>query len=71
MPSHWLRWGLANFLPRLASNCDPLDLHFLSAGITGLSHCAWPLPTIFYPLTALFFLNVIYYNLTLYHILNC
>jgi hypothetical protein len=34
-PSHWLRWSLMNFLPRLA-------LIFTSwvAGITGLSHCA-------------------------------
>jgi hypothetical protein len=26
MPSFWLRWDLANFLPRLASNFNPLDL---------------------------------------------
>jgi hypothetical protein len=24
--SHWLNWGLGNFLPRLALNCDPLNL---------------------------------------------
>jgi hypothetical protein len=30
-PSHWLRWGPMNFLPRLASNCEPPDLH--------LPHC--------------------------------
>jgi hypothetical protein len=26
MPSHWLRWGLVNFLPWWASNGDPPDL---------------------------------------------
>jgi hypothetical protein len=28
---HWLWWTLANFLPRLASNPDPPDLHLLSS----------------------------------------
>jgi hypothetical protein len=26
MPSYWLGWGLVNYLPRLASNCDPPNL---------------------------------------------
>jgi hypothetical protein len=26
VPSHWLKWGLTNFLLRLASNHNPLDL---------------------------------------------
>jgi hypothetical protein len=30
MFSYWLRWGLVNFLPKLASNCDPLALCLLS-----------------------------------------
>jgi hypothetical protein len=25
-PRHWLRWGLSNFLPELASNLSPPDL---------------------------------------------
>jgi hypothetical protein len=27
---HWLRLGLANFLPQVAWNCTPLDLSLLS-----------------------------------------
>jgi hypothetical protein len=27
----WLKWGLVNFLPRLASNYDPSNLHLLSS----------------------------------------
>jgi hypothetical protein len=27
--SHWLKWGLINFLPGLASNCNPLCLYLL------------------------------------------
>jgi hypothetical protein len=28
-PSYWLRWGLANFLPGMAPNCDPSDFSLL------------------------------------------
>jgi hypothetical protein len=31
MSRHWLRWDLMNFFPRLASNCNPLDLHLLNS----------------------------------------
>jgi hypothetical protein len=31
MPSYWLRWGLANFLSKLDSNRDSLDLRFPSS----------------------------------------
>jgi hypothetical protein len=27
IPCHWLKWGLKNFLPGLASNCDLPDLY--------------------------------------------
>jgi hypothetical protein len=27
----WLRWSLANFLPRLTSSCNPPDLCFISS----------------------------------------
>jgi hypothetical protein len=30
-PVYWLRWGLANFFPRLALNLSPQNLHFLSS----------------------------------------
>jgi hypothetical protein len=30
-PAHWLRWGLANFLPWLASNHNPSNLYLLSS----------------------------------------
>jgi hypothetical protein len=33
-------WGLANFLPRLASNHDPPNLASQVARIIGVSHCA-------------------------------
>jgi hypothetical protein len=38
MPSHWLRWGLTNFLPVLAWNPNPPDLHLWVPRIIGLSH---------------------------------
>jgi hypothetical protein len=37
-PSHWLRWGLVNFLPGLDSNCDPPNLGLQGARIVGLNH---------------------------------
>jgi hypothetical protein len=30
-PTNWLRWVLINCLHRLALNCDPPDLQFLSS----------------------------------------
>jgi hypothetical protein len=35
------RWGLTKFLPVLASNLDPPDLHLLSSWLTDVSHHAW------------------------------
>jgi hypothetical protein len=29
--SHWLRWGVENFLPKLASNYDPPNFHLQSS----------------------------------------
>jgi hypothetical protein len=37
VPSGWLRWHLTNFLPRLASNCNPSYLS-LPNRIIGVSH---------------------------------
>jgi hypothetical protein len=37
-----LSWGLENFLPGLASNCDPLNFVSQVAGITDMSHHTWP-----------------------------
>jgi hypothetical protein len=31
MPDLLVGWGLTNFLPQLALNCDPPDLHLLSS----------------------------------------
>jgi hypothetical protein len=43
MPSfYWLRWGLANFLPGLASNCNPPDPCSSVARITDLRRYSWP-----------------------------
>jgi hypothetical protein len=36
--SYWLRWGLMNYLFRMASNHDPPDLSLPGRGITGVSH---------------------------------
>jgi hypothetical protein len=33
-----------NFLPQLASNCDPSDLHPQVPSITGMSHCTQLVP---------------------------
>jgi hypothetical protein len=36
----WLfwRWGLSNYLPKLALNYDPCDLSLLVTRVTGVSH---------------------------------
>jgi hypothetical protein len=36
-----LRWGLNNFLPRLASNCHLPVSAFWEVGITGINHHTW------------------------------
>jgi hypothetical protein len=41
MLSYWLRCSLANFLPKLASNRDPSNLHLLSCWDYGVSHRIW------------------------------
>jgi hypothetical protein len=39
MPCFWLRRSLDNFLPKLASNCNPPSLSLSRvSGITGMSH---------------------------------
>jgi hypothetical protein len=40
MPNHWLRWGLPNFLPGLALNCDPPQSPLPnSLGLQGGNQC--------------------------------
>jgi hypothetical protein len=41
MPSYWLRWGLLNYLPRLASQ-NPISVSQV-ARMAGVGHCAQPL----------------------------
>jgi hypothetical protein len=38
---YWLRWGLANFLPRLASNYNPPNLYLLNTGIIDMNLYIW------------------------------
>jgi hypothetical protein len=52
MSSHWLRWGLINYLPGLALNKDLPDLCLRSSGITDLSHLSIILICIFFMLFA-------------------
>jgi hypothetical protein len=42
IPSHWLRWDLANYLSRLTSNHDLLISTYQVSRITGISHNVWP-----------------------------
>jgi hypothetical protein len=42
MTSFFVETGLPNFLFWLALNCDHPDFHFLSSGISGMSHHASP-----------------------------
>jgi hypothetical protein len=41
MPSFFVEMDRANFLPRLASNQDPLISDFQVAGILGMSYLTW------------------------------
>jgi hypothetical protein len=54
-----LKWGLTNFLPGLASNCNPPDLHLPSSWIAVVSHCA----------RSVFFLG--YYISLFFHVSCC
>jgi hypothetical protein len=46
-------WGLAEFLPVLASNYYPPALHLLSSWDQGMSHCTQP----YYRIFAIIFLH--------------